>query len=66
MYLAKEDLELIRFWGYLATTVAKQQFLCQLTQSADIMSSLCGVGVRIRVHVNNFSKSTRPRDMLFF
>ena len=37
--------------------------LCQLTcQSADIMASLCGV----RVHVNNFSKTTRPRDMLFF
>ena len=31
------------------------------------MSSLCGVGVRIRVRVNNFfSKTTRPRDMLFF
>ena len=45
-------------------------FLCQLTcQSADIMSSLCGVGVRIRVRVrvnNFFSKTTRPRDMLFF
>ena len=43
-------------------------FLCQLTcQSADIMSSLCGVGVRVRVCVNNFSsKTTRPRDMLFF
>ena len=45
-------------------------FLCQLTcQSADIMSSLCGVGVRvrIRVRVNNFSsKTTRPRDVLFF
>ena len=41
-------------------------FLCQLTcQSADIMSSLCGVGVRIRVN-NFFSKTTRPRDMLFF
>ena len=26
------------------------------------MSSLCGIGVR----VNNFSKTTRPRDMLFF
>ena len=41
-------------------------FLCQLTcQSADIMSSLCGVGVRARV--NNFSsKTTRPRDVLFF
>ena len=39
-------------------------FLCQLTcQSADIMSSLCGVGVRVRV--NNFSKTTRPRDVLF-
>ena len=38
------------------------QFLCQLTcQSADIMSSLCGV------RVNNFSsKTTRPRDVLFF
>ena len=43
-------------------------FLCQLTcQAADIMSSLCGVGVRVRVRVNNFfSKTTRPRDMLFF
>ena len=31
------------------------------------MSSLCGVGVRIRVCVNNFfSKTTRPRDVLFF
>ena len=40
------------------------QFLCQLTcQSADIMSSLCGVGVRVN---NFFSKTTRPRDMLFF
>ena len=40
------------------------QFLCQLT---DIMSSLCGVGVRVRVRVNNFSsKTTRPRDVLFF
>ena len=39
-------------------------FLCQLTcQSADIMSSLCGVGVRVN---NFFSKTTRPRDMLFF
>ena len=34
-------------------------FLCQL------MSSLCGVGVRVRVN-NFFSKTTRPRDMLFF
>ena len=43
-------------------------FLCQLTcQSADIMSSLCGVGVRVGVRVNNFSsKTTRPRDVLFF
>ena len=39
-------------------------FLCQLTcQSADIMSSLCGVRVRVN---NFFSKTTRPRDMLFF
>ena len=48
------------------------EFLCQLTcQSADIMSSLCSVGVRVRVRVrvrvnNSFSKTTRPRDMLFF
>ena len=42
------------------------RFLCQLTcQSADIMSSLCGMGVRVRVN-NFFSKTTRPRDMLFF
>ena len=49
---------------------ANWHFLCQLTcQSADIMSSLCGVGVRacVRVRVNNFSsKTTRPRDVLFF
>ena len=39
-------------------------FLCQLTcQSADIMSSLCGVGVRVNIFS---SKTTRPRDMLFF
>ena len=46
----------------------QRHFLCQLTcQSADIMSSLCGVGVRVRVRVNNFSsKTTRPRDVLFF
>ena len=29
------------------------------------MSSLCGVGVRVRVNIF-FSKTTRPRDMLFF
>ena len=33
-------------------------------QALVFMSSLCGVGVRVRV--NNFSKTTRPRDMLFF
>ena len=44
----------------------RREFLCQLTcQSADIMSSLCGVGVRVRVN-NFFSKTTRPREMLFF
>ena len=48
----------------LQRTLPSFLFLCQLTcQSADIMSSLCGVGVR----VNNFSsKTTRPRDVLFF
>ena len=50
------------------TYIAFISLLCQLTcQSADIMSSLCGVGVHVRVRVNNFfSKTTRPRDMLFF
>ena len=51
-------------------TCLSKLFLCQLTcQSADIMSSLCGVGVRVRVRVrvnNFFSKTTRPRDVLFF
>ena len=46
--------------------VSLMLFLFQLTcQSADIISSLCGVGVRVRVN-NFFSKTTRPRDMLFF
>ena len=56
--------------GYWPPNVVNFLFLCQLTcQSADIMSSLCGVGVRarVRVRVNNFSsKTTRPRDVLFF
>ena len=34
----------------------------QIFISADIMSSFCGV----HVHMNNFSKSTGPRDMLVF
>ena len=48
----------------------KRSFNCRMLHfciSINIfMSSLCGVGVRIRVRVNNFSKTTRPRDMLFF
>ena len=60
----------ILYLNLLFTLNAVSFFLCQLTcQSADIMSSLCGVGVRarIRVRVNNFSsKTTRPRDVLFF
>ena len=53
---------------FLLSGKANLMFLCQLTcQSAGIMSSLCGVGVRVRVRVNNFSsKTTRPRDVLFF
>ena len=41
-------------------------FLCQLTQSADIISPLCGVG--LRVHVNNFSyqKYKAQRHAVFF
>ena len=46
-----------RLWG---TGISDAIFM-----SADIMSSLCGVGVRVRVN-NFFSKTTRPRDMLFF
>ena len=56
-----EDSELVPYDG-------KQiSFLCLLTcQSADIMPSLCGVCVRVHVHVNDLSsKTTRPRDMLF-
>ena len=30
------------------------------------MASLCDIRVRISVRVGNFSKTTRPRDMLFF
>ena len=33
--------------------------------SADIMASLCGFHVHVCIRVNNFSKTTRPRDMLF-
>ena len=64
--LLKWQRELLPFKGHQQDLFTKQSgpFLCQLTcQSADIMSSLCGVGVR----VNNFSsKTTRPRDVLFF
>ena len=42
-------------WSIKCKAVAKLLFM-----SADIMASLCSV------HVNNFSKSTRPRDMLVF
>ena len=45
---------------------------CNLDLSFDLvivtmffMSSLCGVGVRIRVNIFS-SKTTRPRDMLFY
>ena len=41
------------------------QFSLKLLQLHIFMSSLCGVGVRVRVN-NFFSKTTRPRDMLFF
>ena len=51
-------------WGCGTGDTNCGSLLCQLTcQSADIMSSLCGVGVRVN---NFFSKTTRPRDMLFF
>ena len=49
-------------------TAHYDRFLCQLTcQSADIMSWLCGVGVRVRFRVTIFfSKTTSARDMQFF
>ena len=37
------------------------------TEFIVFMSSLCGMGARVCVRLNNFSsKTTRPRDMLFF
>ena len=39
-------------------------YLKEDNQSADIMSSLYSVGAHVRM--NNFSKTTRSRDMLFF
>ena len=49
----------------LCVLVPVSHFSSQL--SSVFMSSLCGVGVRVRVRVNNFSsKTTRPRDVLFF
>ena len=52
----------------VVSSVLSPSFLCQLTcQSADIMASLCGVRICVCVCVTNFfSKTTRPRDMLFF
>ena len=46
-------------------STAQYTFLCQLAcQSADIMASLYGMCIRVRV--NNFSsKTTMPRDMMF-
>ena len=47
------------------TTTSRSQLPNSGSLSADIMASLCGVCIRI--HVNNFySKTKRPRDMLFF
>ena len=56
----------IKFRGFLSN-ILFIYFLCQLTdKSADIMSSLCGMGVDVRVHMSDFSsKTTRTRDMLF-
>ena len=58
-----EKLESTRRPQTSAGGAVKNSFLCQLTcESADIMASLCGIR-----RVNNFSsKTTRPRDMLFF
>ena len=63
-----DTLTALRSAPFTSQLCFQTQLLCQLTcQSAGIMSSLCGVGVRVRVRVNNFSsKTTRPRDVLFF
>ena len=50
---------------FLCNKNEQKHYKKDLFMSADIMSSLCGVGVRVRVN-NFFSKTTRPRDMLFF
>ena len=64
--LSLKVLQIANFSQGVLSNMLFTYFLCQLTcQSADIMSSLCGVGVRVRVN-NFFSKTTRPRDMLFF
>ena len=60
------QITIVSFFVVCCVMYTGKVLLCQLTcQSADIMSSLCGVGVRVRVN-NFFSKTTRPRDMLFF
>ena len=52
-------------------TLRAQHFMPSLivkvwTKNYIFMLSLWGVGVPIHVHVSNYSKTTRPRDMLGF
>ena len=63
----KNFMQCHEIWTNQRHHITESMFLCQQTcQSADIMSSLCGVGECVRVCVNNFSSKTkRPRDMLF-
>ena len=54
-------------WPQSSFFLSSQDNLKKLEKKFSLvfMSSLCGVGVRVRMN-NFFSKTTRPRDMLFF
>ena len=69
LLLSPEPCKIERFRRNFQPAGYLSNVLLAIFMSADIMSSLCGVGARVRVcvRVNNFSsKTTRPRDVLFF
>ena len=51
---------------YSKLIIKFKYILLHLFQSADILSLLCVLCIHVHVCMNNFSKITRPRDMLFF
>ena len=58
---------IIRFFLIFCVISFPYMTFIAIFMSADIMASLCSVRVCVRVRVTNFfSKTTRPRDMLFF